>query len=977
MVAAVAAVGAGALALAVSWPRPEAAAPAPAERRASSLERKVEHQRNERKRVRPSVHRASPAELAIRNRVAAEEAAKAQARAELAKQPHALPSVPARTWVPLGPTDASREYNAVDIPGVDSGRPNGIAVDPRDPNVVYLAVSGGGVWKTFDFLAAAGPTWTPLTDTQPNLAIGALAIDEASPDTLYLGTGDPFDTSGNTIQKTTDGGATWSKPVELLGRYPAPNNFDARVGDIRALAVQGPLVLAGTNVGLFRSTDGGATFALVDLPNPSGRVLTESVWSVVHVGGGQFVASGAAGCTEQSGPPPIAYGENPGAACTAGNNAIIWRSNDGATWTVATTPSPLGTGRIHVAAGGTASPATTPVYAFVGAVDGFATVGFWRSLDGGRTFANATGTLANPTMQYPIGGGQLAQDCGSLDIGKDQTWYNAAIAVDPTNPNNVLVGGSLCGMRTRNGTAASPTWELISHWLPGYDIIGTTANGRLPYVHADWHAAAMVVMNGQLRTFAGTDGGLFSSTNLFTGPAEQVTWTHHNRGLATHLIYSIASGDPVTQNPFVMFGGLQDNGTRFRTRPASPTVFDQSIGGDGIGATVHVASSGTTYWGSVQFGRSFCKPSATVNCADGENWQRLAPVLNDPEEDGDEEELRRDREYALGLADSNDSEPFFVHYANVETDTTGQSVLTHSTGQVFVAVQGAGNTLSWRAISQDLTPQNRGFNNVAASRTIPNLYGAAGNVSAAPFYVSTTGNTPSTWTVSQPVFPTGTAARLTGPSSIDFPPVQPPGTSPGQVFVGAFTGTMNDGSTLPDDKGRLWRTTNGGQTWQSIVGADPARRLPNVPVHVVKYDPVTPTTLYAGTDLGVYFSIDDGASWDRMGEGFPVVPVRDIYVAKNQEFIRVATYGRGFWEIYPSADAHRGVSGNGDYDRNLRLDWIDVAAMASRLGATPATPAAPFYTWLLDMTGAGSDPPRQAIDAADLEALLAKLGGHP
>lgn len=988
VIAVLGALGAGALALAALWPRLEGRVEGRAEARVEPRESRAEPResrkmretkeklKGERKRVRPSTHRASPAELAVRNRVAAAEAVKMQARAELAKR-SALPSVPARTWVPLGPTDASREYNGVDIDGVDSGRPSSIIVDPRDPNIVYLAVSGGGVWKTFDFLAPAGPTWMPLTDTQPNLAIGALAIDGANPDVLYLATGDAFDISGNTVQKSTDGGATWSTPVVLAGRYPAPNNFDAAVGDIREIAIQGSLMLAGTNVGLFRSTDGGATFALVDLPNPAGRVLTESLWSVVHTGGGQWVASGITGCDELAGPPPIAFGADPGAACIAGNNAAIWRSNDGATWTQVTTPSTTGTGRIMLSAGGTANPATTPVYAYVGAVDGFATLGFWRSLDGGRTWANATGTLGNPTMQYPIGGGQFRQDCGSVNLGHDQTWYDQAIVVDPTNPNNVLVGGSLCGARTRNGTAAQPTWELVSHWLPGFDPIGTTANGRLPYVHADWHTATIAVVNGQVRTFAGTDGGLFSSTNLFTSAqAEQVTWTHHNRGLATHLVYSVASGDPATADPFVLFGGLQDNGTRFRTRPAFPSIFNQSVGGDGIGATVHASTGGTTYWASVQFGRVFCKPSPSVNCADGESWQDLAPVLNDPVED-DEDELRRDRDYALGRAHSNDSEPFFVHYANVETDTTGQSVLTHSTGQVFVAVAGVGGALSWRAISQDLTPQARAFNNVAASRTIPGLYGAAGNSSIAPFYFTTAGNTPSTWTVSQPVRPTNTTARLTGPSSIDFPPVLPTGTASGQVFVGSFVGTMNDGSALPDDKGRLWRTRDFGQTWTSLAGADPARRLPNVPIHVVKYDPVTPTTLYAGTDVGVYFSLDDGATWDRMGDGFPVVPVRDMYVARNQEFIRVATYGRGFWEIYPSAGANRGVSGNGDYDRNLRLDWIDVAAMSSRLGVTPATPAAPFYTWLLDITGAGSDPPLQAIDGADLDALLVKLGGHP
>src|SRR4051812_24282955 len=160
------------------------------------------------RRVQPGVHRAGPAELAVRNRVAQEESAKLDKLARLRAQgiaPRAT-SVSATAWVSLGPSDAFNEFNGISVAGVDSGRPNAILVDPRDPNLVYMAGSGGGVWKTFNFLSATGPTWNPITDTQPNLAVGALALDDAEPDTLYLGNGDFVDGSGNTIMKSTDGG---------------------------------------------------------------------------------------------------------------------------------------------------------------------------------------------------------------------------------------------------------------------------------------------------------------------------------------------------------------------------------------------------------------------------------------------------------------------------------------------------------------------------------------------------------------------------------------------------------------------------------------------------------------------------------------------------------------------------------------------------------------------------------------------------
>jgi hypothetical protein len=83
------------------------------------------------------------------------------------------------------------------------------------------------------------------------------------------------------------------------------------------------------------------------------------------------------------------------------------------------------------------------------------------------------------------------------------------------------------------------------------------------------------------------------------------------------------------------------------------------------------------------------------------------------------------------------------------------------------------------------------------------------------------------------------------------------------------------------------------------------------------------------------------------------------------------------WEIYPSATANAGAAGNGDYDRNLQIDWADLGALSARLGTTPATTTAPLYSWIEDLTGVGVNVPLQAIDDADLTALLAKFGDHP
>src|SRR5438874_62284 len=80
-----------------------------------------------------------------------------------------------------------------------------------------------------------------------------------------------------------------------------------------------------------------------------------------------------------------------------------------------------------------------------------------------------------------------------------------------------------------------------------------------------------------------------------------------------------------------------------------------------------------------------------------------------------------------------------------------------------------------------------------------------------------------------------------------------------------------------------------------------ASGMPNTPVSIVRFDPNAPTdkTIAAGTALGLYWTQDGGTTSSRYGVGLPIVRVCDIFIARNGSLIRVATYGRGVWEIYP------------------------------------------------------------------------------
>jgi len=107
-----------------------------------------------------------------------------------------------------------------------------------------------------------------------------------------------------------------------------------------------------------------------------------------------------------------------------------------------------------------------------------------------------------------------------------------------------------------------------------------------------------------------------------------------------------------------------------------------------------------------------------------------------------------------------------------------------------------------------------------------------------------------------------------------------------------------NGYGLPSGQ-QIWKTTNlvralsAGHlpTWQPASNG-----IPDVSVDGLAVDPNRPSDLYAGTDLGVYFSDNGGASWSLYGKGLPKVEVYDVTIQKKFHLLRIATHGLGWWE---------------------------------------------------------------------------------
>jgi photosystem II stability/assembly factor-like uncharacterized protein len=380
-------------------------------------------------------------------------------------------------WMPFGPY-AHSDFTE------SSGRVTALAVDPRDSNVVYAGPQGGGVWKTTN----GGVSWIPITDAVGGggFAITFITIDPNNPDTVYAGGGSTGDYS--TFLKTTDGGKTWKARTGLT-----PGYF------ILALAVSSAdskRLLAGTDQGIFLSTDAGETWRSV-LKGP----ITNSVFF------DKDPSTAYAGSSDWLGGTPVG----------------IFRSTDsGETWTNVTSNFfPSDSVAFHLRMG---LDNSAVLYAGVERYSRMAHPGV-------ENYSDMAGTALSALYK-------------STDHGKTWNHVNCApscpswvwlFEVDPLD-SSYLLGGTTGLMRSLDGGL---TWS---------DFTG----GKTITIHVDQHAAAFSHDGKTL--YIANDGGVWSTSDP---KAQSFDWRPLNSTLAISEIYGIAVHP---SDPNRVFVGVQDSG---------------------------------------------------------------------------------------------------------------------------------------------------------------------------------------------------------------------------------------------------------------------------------------------------------------------------------------------------------------------------------------------------------------------------------
>lgn len=804
-------------------------------------------------------------------------------------------------------------------PTVISGRVVDLEVDPNDPTHFYVAYASGGLWET----RTNGASFEPLFQNEIVMTIGDIAVDWQNK-VIYVGSGENNSSrssySGYGIFKSTDGGKSWThlglEETHHTGRIVLhPSN-----PDVLWVAAVGHLYSDNPERGVYKTTDGGKTWTKTLYHNEK---------------------SGAIELAGDPSNPDILYAalwQKDRKAWHfegAGAGSGLYKSTDGGnTWTRLNTeasgfPSTAGVGRIGIEV---APSNPSIVYAMLDNQDmrekkeeqkeekvtkellRTISVQDFLALDNrdinAYLDANRFPSKYNaPDIKKQVEAGKLkpvelveyTEDANSLlfdnevkggemyrsnDGGK--TWfkthegyiedlvysygyYFGQVRTDASNPDIVYTMGVPL---VRSGDGGK-TWKAIDN----------------DNVHADHHAL-WVNPNRSGHLILGNDGGINISYD------DGKTWIKCNP-IPLGQFYSVTYD---MQEPYNIYGGMQDNGVWFG--PSTYTYsnawhgtghypYRELFGGDGMQVQVDFRDN-TTFYTGLQFGNY-----VRGNTKEG-GTKRITP----------QHELG-DRPYRW-----NWETPILLSRHNQDVLYMGSNRFHRSMNK--------GD--SFETLSGDLTNGGR-KGNVS--------YGTLTTISESPrrFGLLYVGSDDGLIHVSKDGGYSWTKISNSLPQNYWISQVEASRFVEGRVYA-----SLN-GYRWDNFEPLVFVSEDYGATWKKISGG-----LPKEPVNIVREDPENENLLYVGTDHGLYVSLDRGSSWMALDGGLPNVAVHDLAIHPRDKDLIVGTHGRS---IYIGNVAHLQQLSGAVLAKNLHLFDGDKLTHSERWGGPGwsnwAEPNSPGY----------------------------------
>jgi photosystem II stability/assembly factor-like uncharacterized protein len=672
---------------------------------------------------------------------------------------------------------------------------------------IYAASRSGGLWKTTN----AGTTWTNVTDSIGAEAMGAVAVAPSNPNVVWIGEGDQANArssiSGKGVFKSTDAGATWQFMGLPDSHHIARIVIHPTNPEIVYVAAMGHLFSKNAERGVFKTGDGGKTWRKV-------LYVNDGVGAIDLVINRKAPATLYAAMYDKD--------RKPWQIVESGPESAVYKSEDGGEkWTRLGGGLPTGRiGRIgldiyqknplvlyallenqNARPGGPArevSP-TSPLAA------GIIGNELYRTDDGGRTWRKVT--------DVNVAGGKAPYSFNQIKI-------------DPQDDRTVLVTSDSMYVSRDGGR----TWS--SDFMRG--------------VFGDFRAMWWDPRDKD-RIILGSDGGVNVSVDGGrTGD--------YSPNMGVGELYAVGVD---MDDPYNVYGGMQDHDS-WKGPSNGPTgriTLENwvTVGpGDGMYNVVDPTDSRWVY---------NTRELNSMGRMDQKTGMRT-PIA--PSRPAGQPRLRYNWIAPIALSPHN---PKIVY--------AGAQVLFRSLNQ--------GDT--WEEISPDLTtndPDRIGRN--VPFCTITSI--SESPVKAGIIWVGTddgrvqmTANHGGTWTDLTPALSAAGAPADRWVSRVFASPFDP-----GTAFV-AKNGFRND-----DFAPYLYKTADGGKTWTSI-----AANLPVAPINVVVQDRKARNLLIVGNDSGVFVSVDGGGTWTQMKANLPAVAVHDLTIHPRENDLVLGTYGRAFW----------------------------------------------------------------------------------